>query len=168
VKYIATIDNKEIPIETIEENGNNFLLFPDGKFKNECYSSKEGSLSILLDDRFYKVDLQSKNGLYTANVKGRTFNIVIEEDWKKRFSKATGSDRSVVACEIKSPMPGKIVRLNVAKGDFVIKGQGIIIIEAMKMENELISPVSGVIQKINVSVGDIAGGQDILVIINPQ
>src|SRR4030042_974199 len=148
MKFIATIGNREIPIETIEEKGQSFFIFPDGKCKVEYCRSHDGSLSLLLDDRFYRVDLQVQNGNYAANVKGKTFNITIEEEWKARFSKATGSGRKVSTYEIKSPMPGKIVRINAAKGDEVKKGQGMVVVEAMKMENELCSPVSGIVEKI--------------------
>lgn len=60
-------------------------------------------------------------------------------------------------------MPGRIVRLLAAEGDTVEKGQPVIVVEAMKMENELKAPVAGVVQRIHVAVGDVIEARAVLV-----
>ena len=62
-------------------------------------------------------------------------------------------------------MPGKVVRILKAVGDEVAKGDGVIVVEAMKMQNEMKSPKDGVIKEIRVAESDTVGAGDILVVI---
>ena len=62
-------------------------------------------------------------------------------------------------------MPGKVVRVLVAEGDAVQKGDGVIVVEAMKMQNEMKSPKDGVVSKIKIAEGDTVSAGDILVVI---
>ena len=63
------------------------------------------------------------------------------------------------------PMPGKIIAVLVTEGDAVEKGQGLVIVEAMKMENEVRSPVTGTVREIKVKPGDTVEGGAVLVIV---
>lgn len=64
---------------------------------------------------------------------------------------------------VKALMPGRVARVLVAKGDTVQKGTGLVILEAMKMENEIQAPIDGVVDQIFVSAGDtVEGGADLL------
>ena len=56
--------------------------------------------------------------------------------------------------KIVSPMPGKVIKVNVKEGDEVKKGATLLIVEAMKMENYISAPADGVIEKVNVNVGE--------------
>jgi biotin carboxyl carrier protein len=62
-------------------------------------------------------------------------------------------------------MPGRVVRLLVAAGDEVEEGQGVVVIEAMKMQNELKSPKAGRVVRVGTSVGDTVGSGDVLVVV---
>ncbi|HEX4578021.1 MAG TPA: biotin/lipoyl-containing protein [Edaphobacter sp.] len=66
---------------------------------------------------------------------------------------------------VKAPMPGRVVRLLVEVGDEVAEGQGMVVIEAMKMQNELKSPKAGRVARIGVAVGDTVGSGDVLVVV---
>lgn len=66
---------------------------------------------------------------------------------------------------IKAPMPGTIISVNVVKGDKVSKGQILIVLEAMKMENEIISPKDGVVESVNVNKGENVESGSLLVVI---
>jgi biotin carboxyl carrier protein len=62
-------------------------------------------------------------------------------------------------------MPGRVVRLLAAVGDEVEEGQGVVVIEAMKMQNELKSPKAGRVVRVGASVGDTVGSGDVLVVV---
>jgi biotin carboxyl carrier protein len=62
-------------------------------------------------------------------------------------------------------MPGRVVRLLVAVGDEVEEGQGVVVIEAMKMQNELKSPKPGRVVRVGVSVGDTVASGDVLLVV---
>ena len=67
--------------------------------------------------------------------------------------------------QITCPMPGKIWKLNVREGDAVEEGQLVLVLEAMKMENEIFSPAKGQIAQINCKEGDSVNTGDVLVVI---
>jgi biotin carboxyl carrier protein len=62
-------------------------------------------------------------------------------------------------------MPGRVVRLLVEVGDEVVEGQGVVVIEAMKMQNELKASKAGRVAKVSVAVGDTVGAGDVLVVV---
>ncbi len=67
--------------------------------------------------------------------------------------------------EVKAPMPGKVLKINVSEGDSVNDGDTVLILEAMKMENEIIANTSGKVKKLSVSVNDMVETDDTLLII---
>ncbi|QYO67495.1 biotin/lipoyl-containing protein [Leptolyngbya sp. 7M] len=67
--------------------------------------------------------------------------------------------------ELKTAMPGKVVRVIVAEGDEVKKGDGILVVEAMKMQNEMRSPKNGTVKTISVAEGSTVAAGDILAVI---
>ena len=67
--------------------------------------------------------------------------------------------------EIKAPMPGKVLKINVSEGDSVNEGDTVLILEAMKMENEIMADAGGKVKKISVSVNDMVETDDILLVI---
>jgi biotin carboxyl carrier protein len=66
---------------------------------------------------------------------------------------------------VKAPMPGRVVRLLVEVGEEVVEGQGVVVIEAMKMQNELKSPKAGRVIRVGAAVGDTVGSGDVLVVV---
>ena len=114
---------------------------------------------------------------------GSSYEVVVREE-KKGFSVAIGAHLIPVRLHdpasqsparagvgiagdvvISSPMPGRVVAIKVEVGQEVVEGQGVVVVEAMKMENELHSPKTGKIKKIDVKVGQaVESGQDLLVI----
>lgn len=70
------------------------------------------------------------------------------------------------ATKVESPMPGTIIDVKVAAGDTVKNGQVLVILEAMKMENDIVSPADGVIASVNVKQGDSVSANDLLISIN--
>jgi glutaconyl-CoA/methylmalonyl-CoA decarboxylase subunit gamma len=67
--------------------------------------------------------------------------------------------------EINAPMPGKVLKINVSEGDSVNEGDTVLILEAMKMENEIVANTSGKVKKLSVSVNDMVETDDTLLII---
>jgi len=144
---------------------------------------KDGKYQVKLGDRQYQVDSQpiSKSCL-SLLVDGKTYTVFIAEDEEKKYislqgeqfcveeAKAETEARSLAESAtlkgvptISSPMPGKIVKILVRKGDKVEKGQGLVIVEAMKMENEIRSPSAGVVKKINFKEGDLVDAAETII-----
>lgn len=67
---------------------------------------------------------------------------------------------------VKAPMPGTIISVNVAVGDSIKKGQALVVLEAMKMENEIVSPVDGTVASVNTTKGSSVNAGELLVSLN--
>lgn len=91
---------------------------------------------------------------------GESDIIVRVTDPKRLAARVAGPDASGGPAEVRASMPGKVVRVLVNEGDEIAKGEGVIVVEAMKMQNELSSPKAGTVKTVNASEGDtVAAGQ---------
>lgn len=107
---------------------------------------------IKLNEKVYEVEIEE--------VTGETATTIVESEKNVSVSKpAQASDGTT----IEAPMPGSIIDVKVKVGDTVKKNQPLVILEAMKMENEIVSPVEGKVVSIGVSKGDSVNPGDILV-----
>ena len=88
---------------------------------------------------------------------------VVQPSSKPTPSKAPTA--AVVGEEVTAPMPGKVLQLKVSEGDSVKDGDTLLILEAMKMENEIIANTSGSVKKINVAANDMVDTGDVLMLI---
>jgi biotin carboxyl carrier protein len=150
---------------------------------------RKGNLvTISVDDVIYDIDIDKVSGEeYSILCNGKSHNIeVIRTDDPKVYHVHTfhfGFDVSVNDAEsryqlkrkkkegesntdiIKSPMPGKVVKVFVKKGDLVEAGQTVVILSAMKMESEYKSGCDGVVSKVAVKEGDTVDGNQLMVVI---
>jgi biotin carboxyl carrier protein len=126
------LDGRELPLDVI--------------------SAQNGTLSILLGGKSYEVK-QEITGTETNIVVGQErFSAVVRDPRSLRSRRSGGAAEQGIK-KITAPMPGKIVRLLAKEGSSVQAGQSVIVIEAMKMQNELKAPKNGILKKINVSEG---------------
>jgi biotin carboxyl carrier protein len=123
--------------------------------------------SIIEDGKQFEaiVDERGEHG-FDVLVGGRLFHLRAEDERRKLLTAtahAVAAGPQIVAAE----MPGKIVKVNVAVGDPVTEGKGIVVVEAMKMENEIRSPIDGVIKEIGVAEGDTVETGAVLFVVEP-
>ncbi len=101
---------------------------------------------------------------FDVTIHGRSHEVTIVDP--KRLRSGQNSDRHHQGVEkIVAPMPGKVVRVQVEAGARVEKGEGVVVVEAMKMQNEMKSPRAGVVVSINVKPGDTVNAGDVLAVI---
>jgi biotin carboxyl carrier protein len=101
---------------------------------------------------------------FDVTVLGRSYEVTIVDP--KRLRSGQNSDRHHHGVtEILAPMPGKVVRVQLEAGATVEKGAGVVVVEAMKMQNEMKSPRGGVVVSINVKPGDTVNAGDVLAVI---
>ena len=127
-----------------------------------------GSLfSVIIQGRSYEVDVvEEGDGTLVVWVEGEPHHIQFEEEGRRRRRGARGPGQVVGGRQtIVAPMPGKVVKVLVSPEQQVSAGQGIIVVEAMKMENELKASGPGVVKEIRVQEGAGVGGGDVLVVI---
>ncbi len=122
-----------------------------------------GVFSVLVDQKSFTVYVSERDGLLEVWAGGQRHTVSIADARDRPAgNKKTGADGPV---EIRAQMPGRIIKLLVGAGAAVQTGQGIIVVEAMKMQNEMKSPKDGVVSHLRVQEGDtVAAGETMMVI----
>jgi pyruvate carboxylase subunit B len=157
VKYLVQAGGRQIEVEigpsalTVNGAKQEALLLPSAQ--PHCAELRIGS-------RIYSVTFREAGGLgrgrvhYTIWVNGERFDVSAMTERAVAMEKLSAS--SLVrhrAASVIAPMPGLIVRINVLAGEAVIAGQGLVVMEAMKMENELRASAAGVVRRVHVEAG---------------
>ena len=107
---------------------------------------------------------RSSKDTFDVTIHGRNHSVTIVD--AKRLRSGQNSDRHQHGvAEILAPMPGKVVRVHMEAGAAVGKGAGVVVVEAMKMQNEMKSPRDGVVVSIRVKPGDTVNAGDVLAVI---
>jgi biotin carboxyl carrier protein len=122
-----------------------------------------GVYSVLLNGVSHEIRLQASPGGFSAETEGRRFHVEVSNPRDAaRGSKAT---RGFGRQNVTAPMPGKVIRVLAHKGEGVEAGQGLVVVEAMKMQNELKASRAGRVLEVRVQAGDTVGAGDTLVIL---
>ena len=125
---------------------------------------------VKVDGEEYEVELEKQEGVWNVTIEGNSFSIEIEGSsvgdsaGSTRKKKARGKKSGTIS----STIPGKIVSIAVAEGDNVAEGDVVMILEAMKMQNEIQAPLSGTVTAVNCKPGDSIEANSPLVIIQPE
>jgi biotin carboxyl carrier protein len=120
-----------------------------------------GLYSILADGASHEVRVEA--GQVTVGTRRFDYEIDDPRQWKRSGGTAGGEGRAAIA----APMPGKVVRILVTEGDEVEAGQGIIVVEAMKMQNEMKAPRAGRVGSIPVKENESVAAGAVLAVIEP-
>ena len=122
-----------------------------------------GIYSLIIDGASYEVSVRDEKKGFMVEVGPHLIPVRLEDPFKSQS--AQGKDTIEGEVVIGSPMPGRVVGLQVTVGQEVQEGEGVVLVEAMKMENELHTPKTGKVTKILVKIGDtVEAGQDLVVI----
>jgi biotin carboxyl carrier protein len=144
--WLCKVDDQEIEVDAALTARDVMSVLVGGKaYEVKRERSLQGEIHLIIGSARYAVDVQDPRSLRTRR-------------------RATGGTEAGPQ-KLTAPMPGKIVRILVAQGDEVKAGQGIIVMEAMKMQNEMKSPKDGRVQKILTSEGSTVNPGDTLAVI---
>ena len=161
MKLEIVIDGKTRALE-IEEQARNggtcrFVFGAKSGTADVC-EVEPGVYSILIDGCSYEVKIESGVEGYFAGVNGRRYAIQVRDP--RRLSRTGGEFQAAGRQKIASPMPGKVLRVLVKEGEEVAAGQGLLVVEAMKMQNDIRSPKAGRVAAIRAVEGaTVAGGE---------
>ena len=165
--YIATLGEKTHRIEVQElEMDHLYRVIIDGKeITVDGRKLTAHMYSLLVGNQSFTVDVTTKDDAYTVACEGKSFQLrVLDERRAARPGEGSAVGRDG-GKELRSFMPGKVVEVLVAVGDEVSKDQGVLIIEAMKMENEIRATASGKVKEIRVSPGQTVESGELLVVL---
>ncbi|NOY98767.1 MAG: biotin/lipoyl-binding protein [Chloroflexi bacterium] len=153
MKYVTTINGHEFIIEVIDDRH----VSVDGKVLEVDFESVSGEpvYSLIVDGKSHEAYIYPGEENWEVLLQGRLYPVIVEDEREKRLRAASGSGVAESGeFHLKAPMPGLIVAIPVSEGQEVEKGDVLLILESMKMQNELKSPRAGVIERIRVKPGD--------------
>jgi biotin carboxyl carrier protein len=161
----VTIRGEKKTIEISADDGRRRFLL-DGRASNaDVAAIAPGLYSILLDGRSFEAHVrEAAPGDVVVTIEGEEFSVHVEDprQWRSAGTLLETEGRQKVTAS----MPGKIVRILVAAGQTVTAGQGLVVIEAMKMQNEVRAPKSGRLESLLVSEGQAVNGGEVLAIVS--
>ena len=165
MRYVILREGREIPVEIQE---------------------REGGYLVTLDARSHEVDSrQVAPGLYSLIVGGKSYEVTVFSPEPEHYRvhlydgqrsvellspiglvmRSQGGGGGASGLTVRAPMPGKVVRLLVSPGQKVVKGQGVVVVEAMKMQNELKAQADGVVKEVRASEGEcVENGAELVVL----
>ena len=154
---------KKLRTVELERGADRWIISLDGQPVNaDAVEIAPNTLSLLLDGQSYEVHITpSPDGVLKLQTGLQEFTAEVADPraWRGRRHGALEAEgrQQVVA-----PMPGKVVRVLVEAGDKVEAGQGLLVVEAMKMQNEIRSPKSGTVERLHVKEGQPVNAGDVL------
>ena len=164
MKYAVTVKGQTFTIEITSEER---VRIGDRTHKVDLQSIDSGFLySLLIDNNSYEVLIEEQRGEYRVLLLGELYTVQMEDDFRhqiarRRRVRARPSSRMAV----KAPMPGLVVAVPVAEGQEVFTGDVLVILESMKMENEVRAPRDGRVNRVQVSAPEtVEKGQTLVVL----
>ena len=153
MKYIATIEDEQYEIE-IKTDGE---ITVNGEPQRVDFKSIAGRpvYSLLLNGKSYEAHVSSSETGMDVLLRGQLYSVTVEDERQRRLRQASEAQIGASGdIHIKAPMPGLIVSVYVQEGDQVEKGDNLVILESMKMQNEIKAPRAGNIIRVAVQAGD--------------
>jgi biotin carboxyl carrier protein len=163
VKYITTINGRKFEIEILSDGS----VLVNGQPREVDFLALDPSLySVIMNGVSHEVVIEETEGDYQVLFGGKLYEgEVLDERAQLMLSRSGGGAADTGEVSIRAPMPGLIVALPVEEGQQVKAGQTVVILESMKMQNELKCPRDGTVQRISVQAGQTVEQKKVLVTI---
>lgn len=172
MKFIIRVDGTEKVLH-VTRDGANYRVDIDGRVLNvdaRTFGDKD-AFSLLIDHKSYLVEaapVKPERGEYFARVLGRHYDVEVLDELLVAVRDAERSREHTGDHLVRAPMPGLVVQVRVTPGARVSVGEAVVVMEAMKMRNELASEVAGVVKSVTVAAGDKVDSQAPLVTIERE
>jgi biotin carboxyl carrier protein len=167
VKLKALIGDREQDLSIKLDDGRIAAEVGGRVYDLEVREPEPGSYLFLHGAEVHDCRVTQRTGskeVFDVSIRGRNYTVTIVDP--KRLRSGQNSDRHHHGvAKILAPMPGKVVRVQLEAGAAVEEGAGVVVVEAMKMQNEMKSPRAGVVVSINVKPGDTVNAGDVLAVV---
>lgn len=185
--YISSVNNQAYTIDTGENNERREITI-DGTAQSVDWLpiaplaadpkgqiGAGGRYSLLIGGKSYEVFARrvakpdEKDGYtYELQVAGQRFEVHVQDEREKALAGSIKSGHEADEAKVRAPMPGLVLGVTVEVGASVERGQTVVILEAMKMENDLAAPIAGTIKEVKVSKGQTVNQGDVLVVVSGE
>tara|TARA_B110000037_G_scaffold192981_1_gene227594 strand:+ start:72 stop:575 length:504 start_codon:yes stop_codon:yes gene_type:complete len=151
MKYDVVVDERAFVVDVTKgPSGFQVVLDDEEVVHVDVSSTGRHSRSVLIGGRSFEAGVSKENGTWDIDLFGSSHSVVVEDPKRKALKLSAGSETGLLT----TSMPGRVVRILVELGQSVVKGEAMIVIEAMKMENEMKSSIAGVVAEIMVTEGE--------------
>ena len=165
MKFVGLLKDKPVHIEVLKKGEQYQVAIEDRKYTVDAIASGPMAFSLLVDGHSCEVALEKQEDRYTAHFYDHALEFGFFEARKFKAGELAKKSTTTGPVKITAPMPGKIVRVPVAENTAVQEGTPLVVMEAMKMQNEFRAPRAGNVKKIQVKEGDTVSAQQVLVIL---
>ena len=165
MKYVATLDGTSHVVEVAGGDGRYRLTIGDDVWEVDARLTAQGIYSLLIGGVSYVADVVDHEGTCLVDVGGEAYEVLVEEQTRWIIRTRGGAAGAGAGQTVRAPLPGKITHVAVRPGDRVQAGDTLVVIEAMKMENEFKAAAAGAITEVRVSVGQAVNPGDVMVVL---
>jgi len=165
-RYRVTIGDQSLTVEIVERQHGLFVRVDDGPERpaEVIVQTNDGELSVLLDGIVLRALIGESDAGRTVVLYGQGVDLTVLDERAARLASAAAAGRPLVAeAALRAPMPGLVVAVNVQPGQAVSKGTTLVVLSAMKMQNELTAPADAVVKEVLVSDGQTVDQNQVLV-----
>jgi biotin carboxyl carrier protein len=155
-RYLTTVKGakEQVPVDIEDRGDGHYALTIAGERHDvDAVTLDHGAVSLLIDGRSYDVELDEVGDEVQVLVEGQLLVVDVADERTLRLRAGAAGFTVTGKATLTAPMPGKVVRVLVAPGATVTEGQGLLVVEAMKMENELKSPKAGTVVEVFAKEG---------------
>ncbi len=166
MKYYVGVNGEEIEIE-LEEQGDHLVArLGEETLTLDLRQVQPALYSLLVENRSHELLIEEQEGVYTVLIDGELFHVSVQDEWARRLASIQRKQGTAAGdLAVKAPMPGVVIDVLVAPGQTVTAGQGLVILAAMKMENEIRAPRDGTVKTVSVERGQtVEHGQTLVVL----
>ena len=163
MKYEAEIDGQQVSVELDERDGRISAKIGERDYDLQVARPEESVYLIFDHDQIYEARVWNEGtSALRVQLRDRIFTVnIIDRKHRRAAADHTSEGRQ----QLTAPMPGKVVRVLLEPGDEVAAGQGVVVVEAMKMQNEIKSPKAGRVIEIRVTEGATVTANQVLAIV---
>ena len=165
MKFAVTVGDATEMVEVSGEAGRYRLTIGSEVWEVDGRLTAQGIYSLLIGGVSYVADVWDQDGACVVDVGAERYVVHVEEQTRHIIRTKGGAGGGQGARTLVAPLPGRIVKIAVKPGDRIEKGATLLVIEAMKMENEFKAGASGTIAEVRVEAGQTVNGGDVLVVI---
>jgi biotin carboxyl carrier protein len=164
--FIAKLGDQNYTVEIEEVGKSLYRVSVDGQeILVDGKKTGRSNYSLIINHRSFEVDVDIAETEYRVLVDGRSYHIDLVDERRRRVGGFQSGFQLEGRQNISVPMAGKVIAVLVNEGDKIEKGQGLVIVEAMKMENEVRSPIQAEVKEVKVKTGQAVEAGELLLVV---
>jgi 3-methylcrotonyl-CoA carboxylase alpha subunit len=165
--FVVTLGDRTERVEVSGHDGRYRVTIGGEVWHVDARLSPQGFVSLLAAGASWVADVTSRDGVSVVEVDGEAYTLAVEEATRHTIRTHGGTGTSAPGQTLRAPLPGRVAHVAVRPGDRVERDAPLVVIEAMKMENEFRAEAAGTVLEVRVEAGQAVNAGDVLVVIGP-